>query len=167
MKPVLTLAMLAFFPLALAAQTASDVPPTALFEAPTEAGFAPIAASTVDLNEFLWKKRPLVVFANSPEDPAFGEQMRMLAARWPELAARDVVVITDTDPAAATAVRTKLRPRGFSLVLIEKDGSTGFRKPLPWDGREITRAIDKMPLRREEIRNAPAGGLLLPGGADG
>jgi hypothetical protein len=32
------------------------------------------------------------------------------------------------------------------------------RKPLPWDVREITAAIDKMPLRRTEIleRN-PAG----------
>jgi hypothetical protein len=27
-----------------------------------------------------------------------------------------------------------------------------LRKPFPWDVREITRAIDKMPMRREEMR---------------
>jgi hypothetical protein len=27
-----------------------------------------------------------------------------------------------------------------------------MRKPLPWDVREITRTIDKMPMRKREIR---------------
>ena len=49
------------------------------------------------------------------------------------------------------AIRAKLRPRGFSLVLIDKDGEAKLRKPLPWDVREITHAIDKFPLRRQEI----------------
>ena len=119
--------------------------------------FAPLAADGLDLNEFVWKNRLVVVFANSAQDPAFIEQLRLLQDRWPELLARDVVVITDTDPGAMTDVRRSLRPRGFSLVIIEKDGRVELRKPLPWDGREITRAIDKMPIRREEIRNAPSG----------
>ena len=56
-------------------------------------------------------------------------------------------------PAAETAIRTELRPRGFMLVLIGKDGFKYLRKPLPWDVREITRSIDKMPLRQQEIRD--------------
>lgn len=117
-----------------------------------EPGFAPEAAADVTLVQYLWQKRPVVVFADTPADPAFTEQMRLLEDRWPELAERDVVVITDTDPAAASDARTRLRPRGFMFVLIDKDGTVAQRKPFPWDVREISRAIDKMPARQEELR---------------
>lgn len=65
---------------------------------------------------------------------------------------RDVVVIVDTDPDAKSELRTKLRPRGFMMVIVGKDGGVKLRKPSPWTVREITRQIDKMPLRQEEIR---------------
>ncbi len=115
-------------------------------------GFAPLDAASVTLADFLWQKRPVVVFADTPTDPSFEEQMRFLESRWPELAERDVIVITDTDPKAETSVRQTLRPRGFALVLVGKDGTVALRKPFPWDVRELTRAIDRMPMRREEIR---------------
>ena len=41
--------------------------------------FAP--AEMADLNEFRWKKRPVLVFADSDDDPAFIEQMDLLRAR--------------------------------------------------------------------------------------
>lgn len=129
----------------------------AFAEPPVEPpAFAPVPGETADLGTYTWAKRPVVVFADSPADPAFAEQMRLLAARWPELWARDVVVITDTTPEPPSALRQKLRPRGFSLVLFTKDGQLSIRKPFPWDGREIMRAIDKMPIRREELRNGAA-----------
>ncbi|MFP1643193.1 DUF4174 domain-containing protein [Pontitalea aquivivens] len=161
--PMLVLAfVLAGFSALAASAQGTPVPPPApapeaAVAAPDPMVFAPIAAQDTDLNEFVWKKRPIVVFANTPEDPAFIEQMRLLAARWPELAARDVVVITDTAPVPISPVRRALRPRGFALVIVEKDGSVALRKPLPWDGREIMRAIDKMPIRRDEIRNQSLG----------
>ncbi|MEO0992130.1 MAG: DUF4174 domain-containing protein [Pseudomonadota bacterium] len=116
----------------------------------------PVPASEASLDEFLWTKRPIVVFADTPADPRFQQQMDFLAARVPALLERDVVVITDTDPDGASEIRTKLRPRGFMLVLIGKDGGVKLRKPLPWDVREITRTIDKMPLRQDEIRHRRA-----------
>jgi len=64
---------------------------------------------------------------------------------------RDVVVFVDTDPKARSALRKKLRPRGFMLVLIGKDGGVKLRKPLPWSVRELSRSIDKMPTRQREI----------------
>ena len=64
-----------------------------------------------------------------------------------------MVVITDTDPAAASSVRTKLRPRGFMVVLIGKDGGVKLRKPLPYSVREISRTIDKMPMRQQEVED--------------
>lgn len=106
----------------------------------------------VNLSQFKWKNRPVVVFAESELDPAFTEQMALLEAREDELRSRDVVVITDTDPSILSDLRRKLRPRGFMLVIINKEGTVNVRKPFPWSVREITRSIDKMPIRKREIR---------------
>jgi hypothetical protein len=115
-------------------------------------------AAGVTLSEFLWLKRPVVVFADSPNDPSVATQLEYLAQRPGQLAERDVVVIVDTNPAAKGSIRTTLRPRGFSLVLMDKDGGVEIRKPRPWDVREITRAIDKFPLTRQEaLERFPAG----------
>ena len=106
----------------------------------------------VDLEAFQWIARPVVVFADTPADPRFREQIELLQARTEALVDRDVVVIVDTDPAARSALRRALRPRGFMLALLGKDGGVKLRKPLPWDVREISRSIDKMPLRKQEVR---------------
>lgn len=107
---------------------------------------------TVDLKEFVWTKRPIVVFADTPNDPRFIEQMNFLAADVSGVLARDIVVLTDTDPDARSDLRRSLRPRGFMLVLIDKDGGVKLRKPAPWDMREIARNIDSWPTRQQEIR---------------
>jgi hypothetical protein len=94
--------------------------------------------------------RPLVVFADTPDDPKFIQQMTWLAARPGDLAERRVVVLTDTDPAAKGPLRLRLRPRDFALVLIEVDGQIAQRWPLPTTVREITNLIDRTPSRRME-----------------
>ena len=116
--------------------------------------FETIDAADVTLDDFLWVKRPIVVFADSPFDPRFQEQLELLEADFEELFIRDTVVIVDTDPKARSGVRLDLRPRGFALVLVGKDGQVKLRKPAPWDVREITHAIDKWPIRLKEIRDA-------------
>jgi hypothetical protein len=130
-------------------------------EPPADAPELPLLSSEgVELSQFLWVSRPLIVFADSPNDPRYIEQMRLLRDDPGPLLERDVVVLTDTTPQAMSPLRSELRPRGFSLVIISKDGLSLIRKPLPWDVREITRSIDKMPIRQQEIRemkNRPAG----------
>ena len=108
------------------------------------------------LEDFTWDKRPIVVFADSDLDPRFIEQMAILRDAPEALIERAVIVLIDTDPAQKSAIRKKLRPRGFSFVLIGKDGQTKLRKPLPWNIREISRAIDKMPIRQREIKASKA-----------
>ena len=109
-------------------------------------------ATETDLSQFVWKKRPIVVFADNAADPRFREQIELLNASLADLEERDVIVLTDTDPAAQSELRLKLRPRGFMLVILGKDGGVKLRKPFPWDVREISRTIDKMPLRKRELR---------------
>ena len=89
-----------------------------------------------DLNEFLWIKRPLIVFADAPADPRYVEQMQFLTDRLEALDARDVVVLTDTDPGARSDLRQRFHP---------------------WDVREISRVIDKLPTRQREMRENSGG----------
>lgn len=152
----LLILVLALLPLRLSAQTAE-----------TDTNPAPVAAEPVEdvildddaasLNDFIWLKRPIVVFADSPNDPRFIQQMGFLIDRLDDLRVRDVVVLTDTEQDSGSPLREKLHPRGFALVLIGKDGQVFLRKPAPWDVREITRAIDKLPLRKQEIRDRRGG----------
>nr|WP_236545239.1 DUF4174 domain-containing protein [Tropicimonas marinistellae] len=115
-------------------------------------GLQIIDAESVDLDAFLWTKRVLAVFSDTPADPRYVQQMQLLTERPRDLIERDVVVVTDTDPDARSDLRRNLRPRGFALVLVDKDGVVKLRKPSPWSTREIARSIDKTPLRRQEIR---------------
>lgn len=148
MKRLQILVLAVFLPFMTATESgAQDPEPLVVIDAPG-----------VTMAEFLWLKRPVVVFADSPNDPAFAAQIAFLSEQPQALTERDVVVIVDTNPAAASFFRQKLRPRGFSLVLMDKDGAVEIRKPRPWDVREITRAIDKFPLARQELlERFPAG----------
>ncbi len=110
------------------------------------------------LEDFLWLNRLIIVFADSPRDPVFQEQLELLKERPGDLLERDVVVVVDTDPKNPSALRQKLRPRGFGLVFVDKDGLVKLRKPAPWDVREISRSIDKTELRQQELREERAGG---------
>ena len=110
----------------------------------------PAPAAEPSLDDLLWVARPIVVFADSPADPRFAQQMAMLGERQPELEDRDVVILTDTDPAAAGPLRKTLRPRGFNLVLIDIDGTVLQRRPAPTSARELINLIDRTPSRRQE-----------------
>ena len=107
--------------------------------------------SEIVLEDLQWVLRPLVIFADTPNDPRFRQQFDLIMADIDRLVERDVIVITDTDPDTMSELRTTLRPRGYMLALLSKDGRVALRKPEPYDVRELSRSIDKMPLRQQEI----------------
>jgi hypothetical protein len=128
-------------------------PPLSAADGDPEAGEAIILdAKDTKLSDWLWIKRPVVVFADNPADPRFVEQIGLLTQRYDALDERDVVIIADSDPSARSDARMHLRPRGFMLVIMAKDGTIVARKPAPWSEREISRSIDKLPLRQQELR---------------
>ena len=131
---------------AFAQETTPD--PTPEPEAPA---LVVLDAAETTLEDHLWVSRPIVIFADTPRDPRFQDQLDMLMARPEPLIERDVIVILDADPDARSDVRLALRPRGFSMVILQRDGNVALRKPTPWDVREIMRAIDNLPLRLEEL----------------
>ena len=113
--------------------------------------FASAQEATDPLAQYKWVARPLVIFADSPFDPRFVLQMEMLAEDPAILEERDVIILTDTDADAYGPLRERLRPYEFTLVLLDKEGNIVLRKSTPWTPRELSRAIDKLPMRRDEI----------------
>lgn len=148
MTRIFAVVLATLFPLAALAADPTPAP------AETEAMFRPAGDATLD--SFKWIARAIVVFADSPADPRFQQQIDLLQSDTKMLADRDVVVLTDTDPDAKLPIRQKLRPRGFQMVLVDKDGVVKLRKPLPWSVREITRSIDKTPMRQREVEERRA-----------
>ena len=120
--------------------------------------YGPVQASEISLDDLKWVARPVVVFGDSDNEPNVERQLRLLLERPELLTERDIVIVVDTDPAAKTSPRIALRPRGFSLVILDRDGEVKLRKPTPWSAREIIAAIDKFPSRRQEmLEQRPSG----------
>lgn len=156
MRRAFLIALACLLPLGAQAQT--EAVPPAEPETVAESGLRFLDAAGLDLAQFLWVKRIVAVLADTPNDPAFIQQIRDLEARAGDMIERDVVVITDTDRQSGSALRRLLRPRGFMLAIIEKDGNVAQRRPSPRDVREINAIIDRFPLRRQEmLERRPAG----------
>lgn len=153
----LSLSLLLALPMGAAAQEERAAAAEAVAE-DLAAGLQILPAEGFEPSEYLWIKRVLAVFADTPADPRFVQQMELLDRFPRDLLNRDVIVVIDTDPSARSAIRQQLRPRGFALVMIDKDGVVKLRKPSPWSTREIARTIDKTPLRQDEIRERIGGG---------
>lgn len=115
--------------------------------------FGPTPAEGLREADLIYNFRPVIIFADNESDPNFIRQMELLPRVYDDLALRDVILITDTNRETPSEIRKRLRPRGFSLVLMDKDWGSAIRKPLPWEGREIVNAIDKMPIARAESLN--------------
>ena len=99
-------ALLAALPGAVTAQQTDSAPQAT----------PPLLTEADSLDPFKWIARPVIVFADSPNDPRFIEQINLLQQRPEALLERDVVVIADTDPANPSEIRRQLRPRGFSYT---------------------------------------------------
>jgi hypothetical protein len=152
MKALIPLALIALF--AATTVSADEVDPQdTVIERWQEDPAQVFDAADITLADLQWLARPVVVFADTPNDPRFRQQMDLLLASMDQLTERDVILITDTDPAARTSVRAALRPRGYALTVVDKDGRVLQRKPELWSVRELTRSIDRTPLRQQEIRD--------------
>lgn len=174
MRLFLNLVFATLFPVALMATEvteASDPPAdasTSAADTPAETESALAAeevdgllffdARDVDVREFIWDRRIIVVMAETPDDPLFNRQLDALRERAGEFVARDAVIIFDAHPSDRSPLRQVLRPRGFTTAIIDKDGEVKARRPAVRSGRELMAVIDRFPTRRQEIlERAPSG----------
>ncbi|MFD3001402.1 DUF4174 domain-containing protein [Pontibacter toksunensis] len=118
------------------------------------------------LEQFKWKKRPLLIFTPSAENPAYLRQKEIIHAGEAGLADRDMVVIEliGEDAVYVNGTRQKgqygkaLRSRfevpqeDFSVILVGKDGTQKQRNKAAVELEKVFGLIDQMPMRRQEMR---------------
>ena len=123
-------------------------------------------AGALDLVDYQWRNRVLVLVAASPENPSVAVALGRVEQSTTALTERHVVVIqlftqaaslADGRPlttAEAEGLRKELAVDRHDevLILIGKDGDIKRRAPLQIDLAEIFAQIDAMPMRREEMR---------------
>ncbi len=109
-------------------------------------------ASAGQLDDLRWKARPLVLFAPQAQDPRLTDQMARLRGTGADLKARDMVVLTIVAADDPLRARLKAPKEGFLMVLVGKDGHVAERWTTPQDPGTIFALIDRMPMRRDEMR---------------
>ena len=93
----------------------------------------------------------VLLFAASADDPAYTVQREGLEAVPEGLSERHIVVLADTDPEAARALRAQFEPQGFEVLLVGKDGGVKLRQGQPVTAETLFAKIDAMPMRRREM----------------
>lgn len=117
------------------------------------------------LETYQWKNRVVLVFAPSPEDVDYQQQLEHLSNEQ-ELLERDLIIfhifgkqdgladgnrLSEKDSEALRQIFS-IDTTSFAVVLIGKDGTEKHRWQKPVASSELFALIDAMPMRREEMR---------------
>ena len=129
----------------------------------------PATAAAAELDDYLWLRRPLLLFAPTQNDPRLVETVRRIEAVRCDFAARDMVLglivtdgtstldgrVVDAGQARRLVSEFGIGANTFSAVLIGKDGGEKFRVNGVPDLATIFAVIDGMPMRSAEMRADP------------
>jgi hypothetical protein len=135
----------------------------------TSAVLMPARAAAAELGDYLWQRRPLLVFAPTENDPRLVETMRRIEASRCDFADRDMVLgrivtegtstldgnVVDTNQAQRLRSALGIGANSFSVVLIGKDGGEKLRVNDIPDLQAIYAVIDGMPMRGREMSTDP------------
>jgi hypothetical protein len=110
-----------------------------------------IAVADADLAGYKWKNRVLVILAPSESDPQVKEQRASAAASTAGFSERDLIVVTEIGVEGSIHRKFGIRESDFRVLLIGKDGHCTLQWPKPVSSEVIFSAIDKMPMRRDEM----------------
>ena len=122
-------------------------------------------AAEKPLTPYRDKNRVLAVFAPTPQDSAYQEQMKLWQGEKAGFDDRQLVVLPffantkkpaseDQEQAQALALmkRRAIGDDSFAVILIGKDGKDAFHSSKPVPASTLYAVIDAMPMRRAESR---------------
>jgi hypothetical protein len=109
------------------------------------------AFADADLASYKWKNRVLVILAPSDSDPKLKEQRASAAASAAGFSERDLIVVTEIGVEGPIHRKYGFRQGDFQVLLIGKDGHSTLQWPKPVSSEVVFSAIDRMPMRRDEI----------------
>jgi hypothetical protein len=132
---------------------------------------SPRAQSPLDLSQYQWTHRLLLVFAPSEQNPAYLDLEDQLQASEAELADRDLIVFRlfaqgrgsaagapiGNDSVSLLYDRFDVQQGASTVVLIGKDGGEKARQVGTFDLQAIFERIDAMPMRQREMRQQKKG----------
>ncbi|HQE16220.1 MAG TPA: DUF4174 domain-containing protein [Mycobacterium sp.] len=135
----------------------------------SSAWLAPAQAMAAELSDYLWQSRPLLVFAPSDSDPRLVETVRRIEGSRCDFVDRDMVLgrivtegtstldghVVDTNQARRLLSEFGISPKGFSVVLIGKDGGEKLRVNDIPDLQAIYAVVDGMPMRGRGMSTDP------------
>lgn len=117
---------------------------------------ASAALAQTDLSRYRGKNRLLLVFAPSKADPCWQTQNSLFAGSSADFKERDLLrldFLEQGNPKSAVLRhRYGVKPGQFRVLLIGKDGHVASDGPTPVSLHTLTDQIDRMPMRREEMR---------------
>lgn len=133
------------------------------------AALGPAQAMAAELSDYLWQRRPLLLFAPSESDPRLLETMRRIEASRCDFVDRDMVLgrivtegtstidghVVDTNQAQRLMSEFGIGAESFSVVLLGKDGGEKLRAAGVPDLQTIYAVIDGMPMRARETNGDP------------
>lgn len=115
-----------------------------------------LTSAQSDLSPYRNKNRLLLIFAPSKADPRWLAQNMLLAGSAADFQERELLRFDylehGGDKGAALRTRYGVKPGEFRVLLIGKDGYVASGGPTPIRLHELTAQIDRMPMRREEIK---------------
>ncbi len=118
------------------------------------ASIAAVPAQAADaLGPLLWKQRAVVVLGAGPDDARFSRQVEALRARHHLLDDYETKLIAAAPGDAGLRGKLGLPPHGFAVVLVGKDGGVKETWREPVEPARIFGLIDRMPMRRDEVRS--------------
>ena len=121
----------------------------------------------IDLKDYRWKNRIILIFAPSATDPGYRSLNREIQTQRAEIIDRDLRIFhileegesrleeSSLDTGSVDSLRDSFSPHTgqLTVVLIGKDGGEKLRQ-VDWVSlAEIFGLIDTMPMRQEEMRN--------------
>jgi hypothetical protein len=120
----------------------------------------------IDLMEYQWKNRLILLFASSSGEPEYLKLKEDLCRREEEVVDRDLLVfhILETgatklgnshlSESAGDSLREKfsITSGTITVLLIGKDGGVKLRREAGVELEEIFSLIDTMPMRQREMR---------------
>jgi hypothetical protein len=123
-------------------------------------------AAAADLTPYRWQNRILLVFSPTESYPDYAAFNRSLERERPEVKDRDLVVFRLFEKAPSRVEQQTLLPEDadrlrrrfgvrtgrLTVILIGKDGGVKWQREHRATLKEIFERIDRMPMRRQEMR---------------
>jgi len=123
-------------------------------------------AMPMDLSQFQWKNRLLLIFAPDENDSLFKKLQSEIIAQEAEVKDRDLIIfelfglgssrmnraLLDQSKVDSIRRHFSVPQRSFRVILIGKDGGIKLKRNDQIDLETIFELIDSMPMRKDEIR---------------